>query len=83
MVGHLTALTFLLTLGKKSASSEAAMLAAISGFDRNAVSRETAIRSWTLLKPAMDICASYWSSVPTMSSGATERTRPYDRGVSV
>ena len=79
-VGHLTALTFLLTLGKKSASSEAAMLAAISGINRNAVSRETAIHSWALLKPATDICASHWSSVPTMSSGHTERTRPYDSG---
>jgi len=36
-VGHITALTFVLTLGNKDASDEVAMLSATSACDRDAV----------------------------------------------
>jgi transposase len=44
-VGHLTALTYVLTLGRRNASSEVEMWVVISACGRNAASRETVIRS--------------------------------------
>jgi hypothetical protein len=56
-VGHITALTFVLTLGNtSSASSEVEMWAAISACDHDAASRAIAIRNSALLKQATFIC---------------------------
>jgi transposase len=75
-VGHLTALTFVLTLGNKELS------AAISACGRDAASPATATPNLASPKQVMDTCDSCWSSAPTMSSGHTAKTQPYEDGVS-
>ena len=82
-VGHLTALTYVLTLGKRNASSEVETWAAISACDRSEANQETATRSSASPRPATAIYDNCWSSVPTMSSGRMEKTRPCVGGVSV
>jgi hypothetical protein len=76
-VGHLTALTFVLTLGNKELS------AAISACGRDAASPATATPNLASPKQVMDTCDSCWSSAPTMSSDHMEKTRPCVGGASV
>ena len=80
-VGHLTALTFVLTLGKKERFQRSRDVGCYLG-GRDAASPVIATLNLGSPRPATGICDSCWSSAPTMSSDHTAKTQPYEDGVS-
>ena len=81
-VGHLTALTFVLTLGNKQRFQRSRDVGCVSACGRDAASPAIATLNLASPKQVTDTCDSCWSSAPTTSSGHTAKTQPCEDGVS-
>jgi transposase len=74
-LGRLTAMTFVLTLGRVERFTHSRDVAGFWDSGRSSGRAARAIRSWGFPKLAILICASCWCSAPTIFWAITERTR--------